>query len=221
MPFENPVPTRATPAAPAALLADPARPSYPASLPARTVCRIVSQITAEMLGLLNDRVLVRRDRRRPACHVRQISMYVCHVALQMSFSDIGAAFGRDRTTVGHACHVVEDRRDDAAFDEFVSLIERLSTAVFRPTGLILPEFAMPEFSRSPFTRAEFAQQIARLDIAPTRSAAMQAPRKGDAASHARGRRGAGRDGVPEINPESGPEISPQSDADHDGALGHE
>ncbi len=112
------------------LVAD-ARPSYPASLPARIVCRIVSRITAETISLLSDRVIVRNERRRPSCHVRQISMYVCHVALQMSFSDIGAAFGRDRTTVGHACHVVEDRRDDPAFDEFVSAIERMATAVFQ------------------------------------------------------------------------------------------
>lgn len=116
------------------LVAD-ARPSYPASLPARIVCRIVSQITAETISLLSDRVIVRHERRRPSCHVRQISMYVCHVALQMSFSDIGAAFGRDRTTVGHACHVVEDRRDDAAFDEFVSAIERMATAVFQSADL--------------------------------------------------------------------------------------
>lgn len=112
------------------LVAD-ARPTYPASLSARIVCRIVSQITAETISLLSDRVIVRNERRRPSCHVRQISMYVCHVALRMSFSDIGSAFGRDRTTVGHACHVVEDRRDDAAFDEFVSAIERMATAVFQ------------------------------------------------------------------------------------------
>jgi hypothetical protein len=103
---------------------------FPSSVPLRTVCRAVSQITAEMLFLLGDRVIERRDRRRPSCHVRQIAMYVCHVALQMTQAEIGTAFGRDRTTVGHACHVVEDRRDDAAFDEFVSAIERMATAVF-------------------------------------------------------------------------------------------
>ena len=42
-----------------------------------------------------DRVLIRRDRRRMACHVRQIAMYVCHVALRISQTDIGEAFGRD------------------------------------------------------------------------------------------------------------------------------
>jgi chromosomal replication initiation ATPase DnaA len=44
--------------------------------------------------------------------------------------DIGVAFGRDRTTVGHACHVVEDRRDDPVFDDFVSAAERMIAVVF-------------------------------------------------------------------------------------------
>ena len=107
------------------------RPSrLPASLPLRTVCRIVRQMVAELIPLFGDRVMLRRDRWRQVCHVRQIAMYVCHVALRISMSDIGDAFGRDRTTVGHACHVVEDRRDDPAFDDFVAAVERIVTAVF-------------------------------------------------------------------------------------------
>lgn len=96
----------------------------------RSICRIVRQMVSELLLLLGDRVMVRRDRRRLACHVRQISMYVCHVALRMPQQDIGVAFGRDRTTVSHACHVVEDRRDDRVYDEFVSAAERIVVAVF-------------------------------------------------------------------------------------------
>lgn len=105
-------------------------------VPLKSVCRIVRQIVGELVLLFGDRVLVRCDRRRLACHVRQISMYICHVALRISQSDIGDAFGRDRTTVGHACHVVEDRRDDPVFDDFVSAMERVVTAVFGT-----PEFA--------------------------------------------------------------------------------
>jgi chromosomal replication initiation ATPase DnaA len=45
-------------------------------------------------------------------------------------SDIGPCFGRDRTTVGHACQVVEDRRDEPAFDEFVAALERLTGSIF-------------------------------------------------------------------------------------------
>ncbi|KQV44534.1 hypothetical protein ASE37_01630 [Rhizobium sp. Root268] len=87
-----------------------------------------------MLALVSERVPQRRDRRRAACHVRQIAMYICHVVLQLSLTDIGTAFGRDRTTVGHACNVVEDRRDDKAYDEFVAAIERVVTSVFGAAG---------------------------------------------------------------------------------------
>lgn len=104
----------------------------PATLQMR--CRIVRQLTAEMLALVSERVQMRRDRRRAACHVRQIAMYICHVVLQLSLTDIGTAFGRDRTTVGHACNVVEDRRDDKAYDEFVAAIERVVISVFGAAG---------------------------------------------------------------------------------------
>jgi len=128
MPFEKLLQTSAPP--PAWLTLPEAPPRIPASMPIRSVCRIVRQMVSELIMLLGDRIVLRRDRRRHACHVRQIAMYVCHVALRISMSDIGAALGRDRSTVSHACHVVEDRRDDAAFDDFVGAVERLVTAAF-------------------------------------------------------------------------------------------
>ncbi|WP_028738375.1 helix-turn-helix domain-containing protein [Ciceribacter selenitireducens] len=100
----------------------------------RIVCMVVRQLTAELLGVVGDRAEVRRARRRASCHVRQISMYVCHVALSMPYGEIAEAFGVDRTTVSHACHVVEDRRDDAGFDTFVSTVERLAEAVCMVAG---------------------------------------------------------------------------------------
>ena len=101
---------------------------------ARSVCRTVRQLVAELLQLSADRPPQRRDGRRPAAHVRQVAMYICHVALQLSFADIGQAFGRDRTTVSHACNVVEDRRDDRAFDDFVATLERITLSVFAISG---------------------------------------------------------------------------------------
>ena len=95
-----------------------------------TVCRIVRQLVLEMTALASERPLWRRDSRRSTCHVRQISMYVCHVALQLTMTDIASGFGRDRTTVGHACARVEDRRDDRAFDDLVGAVERVVHAVF-------------------------------------------------------------------------------------------
>ncbi|MCJ8053328.1 transposase [Shinella curvata] len=111
--------------------ADPDGPTVPPGV----ACRIVRQLVLEMTAMASERPLWRRDGRRSTCHVRQIAMYVCHVILQLSLSDIGAAFGRDRTTVGHACNVVEDRRDDASFDAFVASIERVVLSVFGPAGI--------------------------------------------------------------------------------------
>lgn len=70
----------------------------------------------------------------PVSRVRQIAMYVAHVVLSMTMSDVGAGFGRDRTTVQHACQVIEDLRDDAEFDSLVQVVERVASAAFRNRG---------------------------------------------------------------------------------------
>lgn len=106
-------------------------PPFP---PVRNACRFVQMLAGEMAAVAGDRSPLRRDRRRTLCHTRQIAMYVCHVALQIPQTDVGAAFGKDRSTVGYACGVVEDRRDDRAFDDFVAALERISREVFLGEG---------------------------------------------------------------------------------------
>lgn len=54
---------------------------------------------------------------------RQVAMYLAHVALSLSFTEVGRLFCRDRTTVAHACELVEDLRDDPAFDRALLLLE--------------------------------------------------------------------------------------------------
>lgn len=58
-----------------------------------------------------------------AAHARQVAMYLAHVACRMSLTDVGRMFGRDRTTVAHACAVIEDERDDPVFDRALDLLE--------------------------------------------------------------------------------------------------
>ena len=83
-----------------------------------------------------------RELRRPGrstldvTRVRQIAMYVGHVVLRLSMSDVGKGFGRDRTTVLYACHLIEDMRDDADFDRIVATMERVTGAAFRERGTI-------------------------------------------------------------------------------------
>ncbi|MEB2847111.1 transposase [Rhizobiales bacterium RZME27] len=96
----------------------------------KRICRGVRLLVWEALVLASGQMAELRDRRRIACHVRQIAMYVCHVALRMPMGGIADACGRDRSTVSHACHLTEDRRDDPLFDAFVACVERMALAAF-------------------------------------------------------------------------------------------
>jgi len=58
-------------------------------------------------------------------------MYVTHVNMGLSMAEVGRGFGRDRTTVMHACHLIEDMRDDAEFDQIVRMTERITAIAFR------------------------------------------------------------------------------------------
>jgi hypothetical protein len=100
------------------------------SLGLRSACNAVRMVAGEMLALTGPKAVAERDRRFAVAHVQQIAMYVCHVALQLTMTDIARGFGRDRTTVGYACARVEDRRDDHAFDDLVGAVERVVNAVF-------------------------------------------------------------------------------------------
>jgi hypothetical protein len=50
-------------------------------------------------------------------------MYLALVPCGFKLTDTGRLFGRDRTTVAHACGVIEDMRDDPLFDRALDLLE--------------------------------------------------------------------------------------------------
>lgn len=54
---------------------------------------------------------------------RQVAMYLAHVACGLTMTEVGQVFARDRTTVAHACGLVEDLRDDPSFDRSLDLLE--------------------------------------------------------------------------------------------------
>ena len=60
---------------------------------------------------------------RKIAFARQLAMYLTHVGFGLTLTEVGACFERDRTTVRHACALVEDRRDQPAFDLAVSALE--------------------------------------------------------------------------------------------------
>ena len=64
-----------------------------------------------------------RRGRRPIALARQTAMYLAHVAFGLTLTRVGICFGRDRTTVRHACALIEDRRDDPALEFALSALE--------------------------------------------------------------------------------------------------
>ena len=73
---------------------------------------------------------------RAVARVRQIGMYVVHVTLGLSMTQVGRAFGRDRSTVAHACHLIEDMREDRDFDRIINMVETVVRAAFAPSGRV-------------------------------------------------------------------------------------
>jgi chromosomal replication initiation ATPase DnaA len=72
-----------------------------------------------------------RGRARVAL-ARQVAMYLAHIACGLSLTEVGELFERDRTTVAHACAVIEQRRDDANFDAALELLEGIVRILIGP-----------------------------------------------------------------------------------------
>lgn len=47
---------------------------------------------------------------------RQVAMYLAHVVYELNHTHLGRIFAKDRSTISHACKVVEESRDDGVFD---------------------------------------------------------------------------------------------------------
>ena len=58
-----------------------------------------------------------------AVRARQLAIYLTHITFHWSLNRVAYAFGRDRTTCGHACRKIEDLREDAAFDRRLAELE--------------------------------------------------------------------------------------------------
>jgi hypothetical protein len=68
--------------------------------------------------------LLHRSRCKPdIAEARMPAMYLVHVMLGRTYSEVGRLFDRDRTTVAHACARIEDLRDIEGFEAEVSELE--------------------------------------------------------------------------------------------------
>jgi len=95
---------------------------------------VIEQSVAQVFGVAGGDLRRATRGRAKVARARQVAMYLAHVACGMSLTDVGRLFSRDRTTVSHACSVVEDGRDDATFDRVLELLELAVVSLLRPRG---------------------------------------------------------------------------------------
>ena len=99
---------------------------------------LARQLTALAFSVPVDDLSASTRYSAPAALARQVAMYLVHVMLGVNLTVTGRLFGRHRSTVVHACHLIEDRRDNPQFDALVDVLERaLKHLAFEP--VILPQ----------------------------------------------------------------------------------
>lgn len=104
-------------------------------LPAREAERLRCLIEAaigEIFGVACADLAAPSRGKAPVALARQAAMYLAHVSCGLNLTDVGTVFGRDRTTVAHACAVIEDRRDDPVFDRALELMEWIVPTLVGP-----------------------------------------------------------------------------------------
>lgn len=62
-------------------------------------------------------------RKGQICYVRQIAMYLLHTIFELNMTRTAELVSRDRSTVSHACRVVEEGRDDPVLNAKISRLE--------------------------------------------------------------------------------------------------
>lgn len=95
------------------------------SFPLHRLKAIIESTVADVFAIDVGRLQSGSRGQAPVAQARQVAMYLMHCAFGISLTEIGYAFARDRTTVSHACRLIEDRRDTASFDFLLTNLEEI------------------------------------------------------------------------------------------------
>jgi hypothetical protein len=91
--------------------------------------RFVAALVGWATGIREDELLATGRGTGETARARQIAMYLLHTSLSASYGEVARAFSRDRTTVSHACRLIEDMRDDKRHDALLCRLEAVLAVV--------------------------------------------------------------------------------------------
>jgi chromosomal replication initiation ATPase DnaA len=84
---------------------------------------VVGAVVSSIFQISKDQIFSPERGKASVAFARQTAMYLTHITCGHSYTDIGCFFGRDRTTVSHACQLIEDKREDPDIDWSLDLME--------------------------------------------------------------------------------------------------
>jgi hypothetical protein len=98
--------------------------------------RIIEQAVSPAFHVVRDELWTATRGSPSTAFARQVAMYLAHVGCGLTLTEVGRLFARDRTTVAHACSLVEDRREEPPFDR-ARVARRRNAPVYSPPCLKL------------------------------------------------------------------------------------
>jgi hypothetical protein len=88
-------------------------------------CWLMEEVVAATFAVPVAELRLPSRRSADAAFARQTAMYLAHAVFGLNHHQVGRLFRRDRTTARHACRLVEQRRDNAAFDRVLQSLENM------------------------------------------------------------------------------------------------
>jgi hypothetical protein len=85
--------------------------------------RLAGYAAANLFRVPPHEIWAASRRQARVARARQTAAYLVHVGFSQSLSAVAAAFGRHRTTIGHACARLEEARDHGGLDRCLDLLE--------------------------------------------------------------------------------------------------
>jgi chromosomal replication initiation ATPase DnaA len=114
------------------------RATHPSPRTAQRLCDLVAMATAAAFAVPVGELIATSRRQPYIAFARQSAMYLAHVTFGLNYSEVGRAFGRDRTTAAYACRLMEERRDDPAVDAVLGSLENACGALRRRLSAKVP-----------------------------------------------------------------------------------
>lgn len=101
----------------------------------RLTTAFVTSLVALVMDIPAREIVTRSRTNTAAARARHVTIYLVHVVLGWQLWRVAAAFSRDRSTASSAVQIVEDMREDPAFDARLAAMEACVQQAVWPASL--------------------------------------------------------------------------------------